>query len=37
VEKTIQKMRYKKATGDDDVPGDVFRLFGEGGLKIMKN
>jgi hypothetical protein len=27
-------MRNKKATGDDDVPGDVFKLFG-GGLKIM--
>jgi hypothetical protein len=29
-------MRNKKATGDDDVPGDVFKLLGEGGLKIMK-
>jgi hypothetical protein len=28
-------MRNKKATGDDDVPGDVLKLFGEGGLKIM--
>ena len=27
-------MRNKKATGDD-VPGDVLKLFGEGGLKIM--
>ena len=25
----------KKATGDDDVPGDVLKLLGEGGLKIM--
>jgi len=25
----------KKATGDDDVPRDVFKLLGEGGLKIM--
>ena len=29
-------MRNKKVTGDDDVLGDVLRLFGEGGLKIMK-
>jgi hypothetical protein len=36
VEKAIKEMRNKKATGDDDVPGDVLRLFGEGGLKIMK-
>jgi len=33
VEKAIKEMRNKKATGDDDVPGDVFKLFGEGGLK----
>jgi len=26
-------MRNKKARGDDDVPGDVFKLLGEGGLK----
>jgi hypothetical protein len=26
-------MRNKKATGDDDVPEDVLKLFGEGGLK----
>ena len=35
VEKAIKKMRNKKATGDDDVPGDVLKLLGEGGLKIM--
>ena len=29
-------MRNKKATGDDDVPGDVLKLLEEGGLKIMK-
>ena len=29
-------MRNKKATGDDDVPGDVLKLLGEGGLKILK-
>ena len=28
-------MRNKKATGHDDVPGDVLKLLGEGGLKIM--
>jgi hypothetical protein len=27
-------MRNKKVTGDD-VPGDVLKLLGEGGLKIM--
>jgi hypothetical protein len=36
VEKAIKEMRNKKATGDDDVHGDVLKLFGEGGLKIMK-
>ena len=35
VEKAIKVMRNKKATGDDDVPGAVLKLFGEGGLKIM--
>jgi hypothetical protein len=35
VEKAIKEMRNKKSTGDDDVPGDMFKLFGEGGLKIM--
>jgi hypothetical protein len=37
VEKVINEMRDKKATGDDDVPGVVLKLFAEGGLKIMKN
>ena len=36
VEKAIKELRNKKATGDDDVPGDVLKLLGEGGLKIMK-
>jgi len=36
VEKAIKEMRNKKATGDDDVPGDVLKLMGEGGLKIMR-
>jgi hypothetical protein len=35
VEKAIKEMRNKKATGDDDVPGDVLKLLGEGGLKIV--
>jgi hypothetical protein len=35
VEKAIKEMRNKKATGDDNVPGDVLKLFGEGGLKVM--
>jgi hypothetical protein len=35
VEKAIKEMRNKKATGDDDVRGDVLKLLGEGGLKIM--
>ena len=36
VEKAIKKMSNKKATEDCDVPGDVLKLLGEGGLKIMK-
>ena len=35
VEKAIKEMRNEKATGDDEVPGDVLKLLGEGGLKIM--
>jgi hypothetical protein len=35
VEKAVKEMRNKKATGDDDVPGDVLKLLGEGSLKIM--
>jgi len=35
VEKAIKEMRDRKATGDDDVPGDVLKLLGEGGLKIL--
>ena len=36
VEKAIKEKRNKKATGDD-VPGDVLKLLGGGGLKILKN
>jgi hypothetical protein len=28
-------MRNKNATGNNDVPGDVLNLLGEGGLKIL--
>jgi hypothetical protein len=35
VEKAIKEMRNRKATGEDDVPGDVLKLLGEGGLKIL--
>jgi len=35
VEKAIKNMRGKKATGDDGVPEDVFRLLGEDGLRLM--
>jgi hypothetical protein len=34
VEKAIKKMRKKKATGDNDVPGDVLELLGRG-MKLM--
>ena len=35
MEKAVKEMRNKKATGDDDVSGDVLKLLGEGGFKIM--
>jgi hypothetical protein len=35
VEKAIKEMMAKKVTGDDDVPGDVLKLLGEDGLKLM--
>ena len=36
VEKAIKEMWNRKATGDDDdAPGDVLKLLGEGGLKIL--
>ena len=35
VEKAIKEMRNRKATGDDDVPGDVLKLLGEVCLKIL--
>jgi hypothetical protein len=33
--KAMKGMRNKKATGDDDVPGDVLKLLGEHGLTIV--
>ena len=36
VEKAVKEMRNRKATGDDDVPGDVLKLLGESGLEILK-
>jgi hypothetical protein len=35
VEKATKEVRYRKATGDDDVPGEVLKLLGEGSLKIL--
>ena len=35
VEKDTKEMRNRKATGEDDIPGDVLKLLGEGGLKIL--
>ena len=35
VEKDIKEMRTRKATGNDEIPGDVLKLLGEGGLKIL--
>jgi hypothetical protein len=35
VEKAVKEIRHRKATGDDDVPGVVLKLLGEGGLKIL--
>jgi hypothetical protein len=34
-ENAIKEIRDKKATGDDDVPGDVLKFLGEYGLKLM--
>jgi len=35
VEKAIKEMGNRKATEDDDVPGDVLKLLGERCLKIL--
>jgi hypothetical protein len=36
VEKAVKEMRDKKTVGINDVPGDVLKLLGECGLRIMK-
>jgi hypothetical protein len=33
--KPIKEMRIRKATGDDNIPGDVLNVLGEGCLKIL--
>jgi hypothetical protein len=35
VEKAIKHMRDQKATGGDDEAGNVLKLLGENGLKLM--
>ena len=35
IEEAIKEMRNRKATGDYDVRGDVFKLLGQGCLKIL--
>ena len=35
MEKAIKEMRNRNATIDDDVPGDVLKLLGEGGMKML--
>ena len=35
MEKAIKELKNRNARGDDDVPGDVLKLLGEGGLKIL--
>ena len=35
VEKSNKEIRNRKATGDDDIPGDVLKLLEEDGLKIL--
>jgi hypothetical protein len=34
-ERDLKEMRDKKTTGGDDIPGDVLKLLGEGGHRIM--
>ena len=35
VEKAIKEMRDKKATGRDDMSGDILKMLGEDGIRIM--
>jgi hypothetical protein len=34
-EKTVNEMKDRKATGNDDVPVDILKTFGEYGLKTV--
>jgi hypothetical protein len=34
--KTIKEMRDNKATGDENVPGDVLKVLGKDDLRIMR-
>jgi hypothetical protein len=36
VEKDIKEMKDNKATGDDDVSEDIFKILGEDGLSIVR-
>jgi len=35
VQKAIKEMRHKKNTGDDDVPGDILKVWGEDSLRTL--
>ena len=35
MEKAIKEMKNRKATGDDNIAGDVLKLLEKGGLKIL--
>jgi hypothetical protein len=35
VEKSIKDMKGKMPTRDEDAPGDVMKLLGEEGLRLM--
>jgi hypothetical protein len=35
VEKAINQMRNRKATGDDYIPGNVPKLLGDDGPRLM--
>ena len=34
-EKTVKEMKDRKTTGNDDVPVDILKTFGEYGLKTV--
>jgi hypothetical protein len=35
LEKAVEEMRDKKATGDDDVPVEALKLVGDDGLNLL--